>query len=302
MTRVIDTGSGPVTTCSTRAGSLTGKVCASIPTPLQYAHLLPRAAAVVAEWKHARGFLDRGGYLDKMNELTHGNEELFAGLCELTTLIDRSERTTSAKPCQVKAPPSSNFRGVQRTRSGKRWQAIITHERKAHHLGVYDLEEDAGRAYDTAARRFKGDVAVLNFPGETVASKQKLEITPTRELVPCTMPTGSTAPEISSSRSISPAAAPHKMAAASKSSHVRRVASQNVAENKPHRENVRHIKRGLSPAAAAYSPAAARLKTGSRADSEICVSEATLRLMCRQSPLRQGARLRSSAGGQAYNQ
>ena len=123
MTRVIDTGSGPMTTCSTRAGSLTGKVCASIPTPLQYAHLLPRAAAVVAEWKHARGFLDRGGYLDKMNELTHGNEELFAGLCELTTLIDRSENYLG-KPLSGESPAIIK---IPRRPAHQKWKAVASY-------------------------------------------------------------------------------------------------------------------------------------------------------------------------------
>jgi len=61
----------------------------------------------------------------------------------------------------------SLFLGVHRDR--RRWRAQISplgsgeHGRKLH-LGIYDAEEDAARAYDRAAREYHGEYARLNFP------------------------------------------------------------------------------------------------------------------------------------------
>jgi hypothetical protein len=44
------------------------------------------------------------------------------------------------------------------------WQAKISVNGKAKHLGVFKAEEDAAKAYDNAALLYKGDFAVLNFP------------------------------------------------------------------------------------------------------------------------------------------
>jgi len=52
----------------------------------------------------------------------------------------------------------SNFRGVSRNSSGKKWRVIIC----AKYIGVFDCELDAARAYNLEAKRRYGEFAFLN--------------------------------------------------------------------------------------------------------------------------------------------
>lgn len=56
----------------------------------------------------------------------------------------------------------SRYRGVFPIR--RKWKVQIGLDRQLYHVGVYDTEEAAARAYDVAAIRFHGEFAVLNFP------------------------------------------------------------------------------------------------------------------------------------------
>jgi len=66
------------------------------------------------------------------------------------------KRTTSAK-----------YRGVWYNTKRTRWRSVIVVNGKSIHLGYFDNEIDAAKAYDRAARLYYGQFAILNFPGDT---------------------------------------------------------------------------------------------------------------------------------------
>ena len=56
----------------------------------------------------------------------------------------------------------SSYRGVTIERG--RWKAQIGYEGKTHHIGTFDTDEEAARAYDREAIRVHGAKAQCNFP------------------------------------------------------------------------------------------------------------------------------------------
>lgn len=67
---------------------------------------------------------------------------------------------------QTKTQGKSRYKGVSWIRRSKSrpWHAKIRVDYKSQHLGYFATEEEAGRAYDAAARRLFGEFAAVNFP------------------------------------------------------------------------------------------------------------------------------------------
>lgn len=58
---------------------------------------------------------------------------------------------------------SSRFKGVFWARDRKLWRAMIRVENILIHLGQFEVEETAARAYDTAAQKYFGEFSCTNF-------------------------------------------------------------------------------------------------------------------------------------------
>jgi hypothetical protein len=67
----------------------------------------------------------------------------------------------------------SKYRGVCWDKRHNKWAVQITHDGKLLHLGYFEDEEEAARAYDRAARAQHGETAQLNFPAEGESGSRK---------------------------------------------------------------------------------------------------------------------------------
>ena len=59
---------------------------------------------------------------------------------------------------------ASQYKGVSWHKLTPCWRAKIQYDNKTLHLGVFDNEIEAARAYDAAARKHFGEFACCNFP------------------------------------------------------------------------------------------------------------------------------------------
>lgn len=68
---------------------------------------------------------------------------------------------------------SSSFKGVSFNKRDRRWQAFIGDQGRRRYLGSFGSEDDAARAYDTAAWEAFGEYAILNFAKDDQQGRQR---------------------------------------------------------------------------------------------------------------------------------
>ncbi|MHC4259490.1 MAG: AP2 domain-containing protein [Planctomycetota bacterium] len=61
---------------------------------------------------------------------------------------------------------SSQYKGVSWIKSEKKWRARIKFDGRSIHIGRFDDEKAAARAYDAKARELFGELAALNLAAD----------------------------------------------------------------------------------------------------------------------------------------
>jgi hypothetical protein len=95
------------------------------------------------------------------------------------TLDNRRENLRLCTDSQNQANRSdsrgtSQFKGVHLDRDTGHWVAAICKDRKSIHLGTFETEEDAARAYNAEALSLFGEFACLNLVGDTLTAARRL--------------------------------------------------------------------------------------------------------------------------------
>ena len=99
-------------------------------------------------------------------EIHHANHDPMDNRRQnLVICTHQQNMQTLQKPIRMKrrAADPSPHKGVYRHKSGK-FKVTIRHSGVQEHLGYFDDETEAAKAYDVKAREYHGSFAVLNFP------------------------------------------------------------------------------------------------------------------------------------------
>lgn len=101
--------------------------------------------------------------LELPNDL-HGDHINGNGLDNRRKNLRAATRSQNAKNCNSHKDASSRYLGVSWDSARNLWIAQIYINKKNTRLGAFKIEEEAARAYDTAATIHHGQFARLNFP------------------------------------------------------------------------------------------------------------------------------------------
>lgn len=94
-----------------------------------------------------------GEIVDHINNIRHDNR---VSNLRIVSFVDNSHNKVK------KANTSSQYIGVSFFKRDKKWRATISYNHKKYHLGSFDNEEDAAKAYNEKANELYGESANLN--------------------------------------------------------------------------------------------------------------------------------------------
>lgn len=97
----------------------------------------------------------KGYHVDHINGDTFDNRRSNLRVCT------NDQNARNQKPQKNR---TSKYKGVSWNKRVGKWEAYITYRYKKIRLGFFDSEEEAARAYDTAAHFYFGEFANYNFP------------------------------------------------------------------------------------------------------------------------------------------
>ena len=92
------------------------------------------------------------------------------------TKINLRFATRAQNNCNIRRKTktkTSKYKGVSFTSKIKKWRVQIKYNGTTKHLGYFDNEEDAAKAYDEAAREYHGEFAYLNFAHSRQGTKSQ---------------------------------------------------------------------------------------------------------------------------------
>jgi len=111
------------------------------------------------------------GKITKMHRLiTNAPADLIVDHIDHDGLNNRRSNLRLCTPAQNarNAAPNkgttSKYKGVHKSKGAKKWGATIQYNKKIYHLGTFENEIDAAKAYDAKAPELFGEFAHLNFP------------------------------------------------------------------------------------------------------------------------------------------
>ena len=92
----------------------------------------------------------------------HKNHHGWDNRKENLQVVSQQENTWNSE--RGKNTGSSKYKGVNYDKAHRKYRATLCHNSGKIHLGYFENEIDAARAYDETAKKYRGEFAVLNLP------------------------------------------------------------------------------------------------------------------------------------------